>query len=351
MKINPLYVYGRFWVGAAIGAAAALGSSIIGAASNARKRKVRQAKEIADYNNKLAIENWERQNEYNSPQQQMQRLSEAGLNPNLVYGSGAGSTGNAGTLDTAQMDSNPENYNGSDFVNGIANAVGTYYNIQTAQQKLNNERQVESLNRAKEESIRLKNEFDASVNGYKLETMALQTQQEAFKTYFKQVADYQKTVKQIDNLISELDHTKAKTAETYEQIKNLRKQRSYIDATISKMNIDIKEAQQRMRFSADLHPYYKQKMVIGNANDAAAYQNALTQGDYLQAKVLGEKIATGMAALKFSDYGRDKADERKLKELQIVKELTENMPGQASWLHNVRMHRQRVKGYKKVLSR
>jgi len=35
------------------------------------------------------IKNWEMQNEYNSPAQQMQRLKEAGLNPNLVYGKGA----------------------------------------------------------------------------------------------------------------------------------------------------------------------------------------------------------------------------------------------------------------------
>lgn len=36
-----------------------------------------------------ALEDWNRQNEYNSPLQQMQRLKDAGLNPNLVYGNGA----------------------------------------------------------------------------------------------------------------------------------------------------------------------------------------------------------------------------------------------------------------------
>lgn len=38
---------------------------------------------------------WNRQNEYNTPEMQMQRLKEAGLNPNLIYDSGAGSVGNA----------------------------------------------------------------------------------------------------------------------------------------------------------------------------------------------------------------------------------------------------------------
>lgn len=40
-------------------------------------------------NRKNAIKDWERQNTYNHPKQQMQRLKEAGLNPNLVYGGGA----------------------------------------------------------------------------------------------------------------------------------------------------------------------------------------------------------------------------------------------------------------------
>lgn len=37
-------------------------------------------------------EDWHTQNEYNAPAQQMQRLREAGLNPNLVYGKGADNT-------------------------------------------------------------------------------------------------------------------------------------------------------------------------------------------------------------------------------------------------------------------
>lgn len=41
------------------------------------------------------VEMWNRQNAYNTPEMQMQRLKEAGLNPNLIYGSGQASTGNA----------------------------------------------------------------------------------------------------------------------------------------------------------------------------------------------------------------------------------------------------------------
>jgi hypothetical protein len=49
----------------------------------------RQAEKMFQWEVDTARENWRRQNEYNSPLQQMQRLKEAGLNPNLVYGNGA----------------------------------------------------------------------------------------------------------------------------------------------------------------------------------------------------------------------------------------------------------------------
>lgn len=46
---------------------------------------------------------WNRQNEYNTPEMQMQRLREAGLNPNLIYDSGAGAAGNAGSAQKAPI--------------------------------------------------------------------------------------------------------------------------------------------------------------------------------------------------------------------------------------------------------
>lgn len=72
-----------FPIGAAIGAGASLLGSIF-SNSGARKRQ-----ELANAQN---IEFWQMQNAYNHPSQQMARLKQAGLNPNLVYG---GSTGQA----------------------------------------------------------------------------------------------------------------------------------------------------------------------------------------------------------------------------------------------------------------
>lgn len=48
------------------------------------------------YNRQVSLIN--QQNEYNSPYQQMQRLKEAGLNPNLIYGNGSANTGNQSSI-------------------------------------------------------------------------------------------------------------------------------------------------------------------------------------------------------------------------------------------------------------
>ena len=56
----------------------------------------RANRKMAEYAYSKDLEQWHRQNEYNSPAAQMQRLEEAGLNPNMVYGQGVqGATGQA----------------------------------------------------------------------------------------------------------------------------------------------------------------------------------------------------------------------------------------------------------------
>lgn len=48
---------------------------------------------MANYQNQLTTENWEKTNAYNAPAQQMTRLRQAGLNPAMMYGGkGAGQT-------------------------------------------------------------------------------------------------------------------------------------------------------------------------------------------------------------------------------------------------------------------
>lgn len=93
---------------AAVGAGALLGGSIIGSSSSAsaqskaNETNLQIARETNAANAALAqqqqnwnIDLWNMQNDYNTPAAQMQRYKDAGLNPNLIYGSGSGSSGNA----------------------------------------------------------------------------------------------------------------------------------------------------------------------------------------------------------------------------------------------------------------
>lgn len=90
------------------GVASIVNSVIQSASANRQAKKTAQANfELSKYGyeqDKLAVT---RQNQYNSPAAQMARYTEAGLNPNLIYGSGSASAGNqpsAPKFDTPRVD-------------------------------------------------------------------------------------------------------------------------------------------------------------------------------------------------------------------------------------------------------
>lgn len=77
---------------AGISAAATIGSTLLQNRAN---------KKLTQYSFNKNLDMWKMQNEYNAPKAQMQRLQEAGLNPNLMYGKGT--VGNAQTMPQYQV--------------------------------------------------------------------------------------------------------------------------------------------------------------------------------------------------------------------------------------------------------
>lgn len=77
-------------IGAAVGGIASGIGTIVGSnkAANAQAATNQANLQLASLQNKWNIEQWNRENEYNSPEAQMQRLKQAGLNPNLAYENG-----------------------------------------------------------------------------------------------------------------------------------------------------------------------------------------------------------------------------------------------------------------------
>lgn len=76
---------------AGIAGGAALGSAVYGGLSAGRmnKRAVNFQREMFEKQGQRELDYWHMQNQYNLPIEQMKRLQDAGLNPNLVYGTGA----------------------------------------------------------------------------------------------------------------------------------------------------------------------------------------------------------------------------------------------------------------------
>lgn len=70
--------------------------SQVGNMWQAKKQRIFQ-REMAQTAYNRDMEMWNKSNAYNSPQAQMQRLKDAGLNPNMMYGNGSASTGNTST--------------------------------------------------------------------------------------------------------------------------------------------------------------------------------------------------------------------------------------------------------------
>lgn len=86
--------------GALIGGIGGIASGIINAIQSRQNtnRTIKANREQADLAYNRDVEMWNKGNMYNSPQAQMDRLKSAGLNPNLVYGSGAVAGQAAGQL-------------------------------------------------------------------------------------------------------------------------------------------------------------------------------------------------------------------------------------------------------------
>lgn len=123
-------------LGAIIAGGASLLGSALGFGSQEKTNKANM--ELAKYQNEWQsqenekayqrnLKMWNLQNEYNSPTQQMARLRSAGLNPNLVYGSGvtgnsAGSTPQYQPADIKRAELSP--YRG--WNKGLTDAVSNF---------------------------------------------------------------------------------------------------------------------------------------------------------------------------------------------------------------------------------
>ncbi len=145
MPFNPLF-------GSLLSAGTSVLGNVFGFGSQQATNKAQM--NLAEYQYSKALEMWNKQNEYNLPVNQMQRLRAAGLNPNLVYGNGhvAGLT----SADAPQYKA-PTLGAYTNFESlRVDQAVTTYQNVRLSNADIK-KKEAETLNIASQTSI---NEFE-----------------------------------------------------------------------------------------------------------------------------------------------------------------------------------------------
>lgn len=131
---------------ALIGAGGSLVGGALGAIGQNHTNKVNQRlqRDQNEWNAKQAsqanqwnMEQWQRENEYNAPAQQMQRLEAAGLNPNLMYSQGNVGTASKLTSNVAPSTAPARTESSlSHFASAIVPAISMFQDMQNKQAQL-----------------------------------------------------------------------------------------------------------------------------------------------------------------------------------------------------------------------
>lgn len=123
-------------VGAAIGAAAGLYDSWRNreASKENTNKTIAAQKAEAELAYQRQVEMWSQQNLYNSPEAQMQRFVEAGLNPHLIYGQG--SSGNASSFPEYQASNLQYRYEAPQYGAALQTILPTLMAVGTWMQQM-----------------------------------------------------------------------------------------------------------------------------------------------------------------------------------------------------------------------
>lgn len=93
--------------------------------------------QMSKYQYDMSLEQWQRENAYNSPSQQMQRLKDAGLNPNLAYDHIGNQSGSSPQMSPVESKFNQTDYRQRKF-EGLVDAVSKLSNMRYQSAQVDN---------------------------------------------------------------------------------------------------------------------------------------------------------------------------------------------------------------------
>lgn len=183
-------------------------------------------RKLAKYQYELDQQAIDRQNAYNSPIQQMARYKEAGLNPNMIYGSG-GSAGNQSEV--PRFDAPRVN-----FENPLQGALSTYFDAR--------------LKTAQEEDLKQQAEYKKAMASHErakeLHTLLMTNRDKLQFQYDRDTYD-----ERVRSVLLRNQDTEAGIQLKADQSARERKQIEVMDSTIKQINQGITESMQRIKES------------------------------------------------------------------------------------------------------
>lgn len=260
------------------------------------------------------LEQWNRQNVYNSPIEQMKRIKDAGLNPNLMYGEG--NVGNANSSPSFNPPNLASYHNFGDFgasQAGQALMAGLqgYVNVKKTEAETDSIRQNTQNLKADETFKELRNIYQGYVNS---------------KT--KDEADVWRNV--LDAKLSEMD---SNIIRNRAQSENLDSNRFYTDAQRERFNLLTPIVRQTAEVSLNqslFDLYHLSPAKLRNIQASTAYQKILTKLTDIKSDLLFNDLEFSNERLpyktEFAEFERDmKAYEVYFR--QILKESGINVKG------------------------
>jgi len=140
-------------LGSLIGAVGGLTQGII--QGNQQRENIKQTHknqmELQEYQYSKDLEMWNKANLYNSPEEQMQRLKEAGINPHMAHGSGSVSNTSSSTLPKYQAPK--QDFSGRDPLINPLQILGAFQDFKLKNAQIDNV-QADSAVRHKEAIIK-----------------------------------------------------------------------------------------------------------------------------------------------------------------------------------------------------
>lgn len=194
------------------------------------------------------LEMWDWTNEYNSPRRQMQRLKEAGLNPNLVYGSGGVGSGNTAASAPRAPSQTVDFSSRQSPLEGLASVISAYQDTRMKSAQID---QVQAMaDNAKARTINeLERKIQVTAMGQSARIKA-QYDKDFLEKYSQSLAQhsFQKSIQSVQKGRRELSLMDQRAVTENMRQNVMGSQKQSIDKDIENKNADILFKQYRNQF-------------------------------------------------------------------------------------------------------